>query len=1141
MTSRVRWLPLLALVTVLAYSQELPWVHYKAGDAPLSLPSNHIMQVHQDRTGYLWICLFSSGIMRFDGVSSETFGLKDGLADLFVYQIIEDQEGYLWVGGAAGLSVSSKPLHTYEIGEKPKFVSTFKGQPLWQNTIKERRLTPDTGSGMWVGTVSDGVKYFGDQPYRDLPLLDLDGNPMADVNVECLATTHMGTLWAGLSMGVARWDRKAGGMRLVLPTSTDQIPTIIFQDRENQMWMGAKDGTIWRMHLEGNGVALEHMGALQESIASFLELPNEQLLICSYGGGMMMFDRRTGQKRKINIDHGLISNLVQNASLDREGNIWISQNQGLSKLRPNWEAHQHYSMRIHMDGTRTLPAAGVLGVNARLPNDPLGDIWTGTQGGGAVKIGPKGESVIIGVEDGLKSALVNSVRRDPVSERVWMGNELGIDVYSPEPLLETMPGIPIQEINRPDLKGYVSGFHSRVIHSIAVLQLPVEEGLSLRETAYFFLSTGGVFLFVAEKWYFIGPAGGLAVGDHLAATINPEGTIWIGTQHRGLFRSQRPITLSLLEHLPTGKKDTARPPFVKEIGEPIFEFVWGKPKARTNHIRSLEWQENKLWVGSADGLALVDPKTHETQVFLSGEDGLAAENATSMDLSHDGLLWLGTNGGLSVVDTTYNCVLRSVSQKHGLLADEVWFLDSVNIGIDGLIYFGNAKGLSIYNPDREAQSTRPPPLVFKDIQWQPSSEGKNHFHAEYRALTYRYESGVLYQTRLRGFDRTWSKLQSQSSSRYTNLPAFWSARQYHFEVRASHPDGQWQTPSLIYSFEVEPPLIYRWWSICGCFLLLVLLVVGFVRWRTRILKQRTIDLKTQVDIRTAELRQRNEDLVKLNEEIVATQKQMVTREKMASLGTLTRGVAHELRNPMNFINNLSEINASTAAEAREILSKTSGNPQDIETCRELMADLVTSASIVQKHGKSAEHIVARMLELSKSGTGTPVSTDINLLVEEYSALALQSFVVVHQEMDIQLSPQLCKEQPFIPIFPNRMGRVVVNLVSNALESFLAHKQSDQAPLLVVGTRCEQEHVIVFVRDNGPGIAPEHLDQLFTPFFTTKSPSSNHVGLGLTVCYDVVQEHGGLITVCTDQTGTCIEVELPRRSPLQQGEKESHTL
>lgn len=279
----------------------------------------------------------------------------------------------------------------------------------------------------------------------------------------------------------------------------------------------------------------------------------------------------------------------------------------------------------------------------------------------------------------------------------------------------------------------------------------------------------------------------------------------------------------------------------------------------------------------------------------------------------------------------------------------------------------------------------------------------------------------------------------------------------------------------------------------------VFLLLAFILIRNNRQKQKTNELLlTQKGI-----------VEKSLSELKSTQAQLVQREKMASLGELTAGIAHEIQNPLNFINNFSELN-------KELLDELAGakkSGQDTEA-DELLATLKENQEKIYHHGKRADAIVKGMLQHSRSSKGAKELTDINVLADEYLRLAYNGFRIKPDSIDISLKTDYDKTIGRVNIIPGDLGRVLLNIYNNAFYAMSEKKKHSRAefePELLVGTKKINSQIEIKVRDNGTGVSSTSVDKIFQPFYTTK-PTGEGTGLGLSISYDIVKAHDGEIKV-----------------------------
>jgi two-component system NtrC family sensor kinase len=281
-----------------------------------------------------------------------------------------------------------------------------------------------------------------------------------------------------------------------------------------------------------------------------------------------------------------------------------------------------------------------------------------------------------------------------------------------------------------------------------------------------------------------------------------------------------------------------------------------------------------------------------------------------------------------------------------------------------------------------------------------------------------------------------------------------------------------------------------------------------------------------------ELRQRTDDLMQSLQELRTTQDRLVQTEKLASLGQLTAGIAHEIKNPLNFVNNFSAVSTEMIDELREILSGISIDHKARSEINELTDTLHGNLEKVVQHGKRVDAIVKNMLLHSRQGSSEHRPVDINAVVEESLNLAYHGARAEKQDFNITLERSLDPTAGEVDLFPQEITRVLLNLISNGFYAATKRKEGPNGgsyePTLAVVTKNLGDRVEIRIRDNGTGIPPEARDKLFNPFFTTK-PAGEGTGLGLSISHDIiVKQHGGSIEVDT-QPGEFTEfrIVLPR--------------
>jgi signal transduction histidine kinase len=284
-------------------------------------------------------------------------------------------------------------------------------------------------------------------------------------------------------------------------------------------------------------------------------------------------------------------------------------------------------------------------------------------------------------------------------------------------------------------------------------------------------------------------------------------------------------------------------------------------------------------------------------------------------------------------------------------------------------------------------------------------------------------------------------------------------------------------------------------------------------------KGREEQLKELVRIRTQELEDKNLQLEKTLDELHRSQEQLVQSEKLASLGQLIAGIAHEIQNPLNFVNNFSQLSNELIKEAIET--------EDQEERMDILSDLEGNMSKIHQHGKRADSIVKNMLEHSRSGKGEKQKINIVPLCKEYVTLSFQGMRANNAGFNCTMDINSSSEDIQVNVVPQEISRVILNLVNNAFYALNERMSEDKNfnPVFKLSLSANGS-LYIKISDNGKGIPEAVKNKIFEPFFTTK-PTGKGTGLGLSLSFDIVKAHGGNLSfTSTENQGTEFTIELP---------------
>jgi signal transduction histidine kinase len=372
---------------------------------------------------------------------------------------------------------------------------------------------------------------------------------------------------------------------------------------------------------------------------------------------------------------------------------------------------------------------------------------------------------------------------------------------------------------------------------------------------------------------------------------------------------------------------------------------------------------------------------------------------------------------------------------------------------------------------------------------------------------------VWYSYILEGIDKKWSdKTFNTASQNYLNLPT----GNYTFKV-VSFSNGTWSKPAEL-SFSIMPPWWETWQFRLLSVIALAVVIYAIIKERSRKLKAENLRLEQKVTERTAQL---NKSL----QELKSTQAQLIQSEKMASLGELTAGIAHEIQNPLNFVNNFSEVNKEMIDELQTELK--AGNTEE---AIHISDDIKSNEEKINYHGRRADAIVKNMLQHSRQSKGIKEPTDINKSCDEYLRLSYHGMRAKDKTFNADFKTEYDESIGIINIVPQDIGRVLLNLFNNAFYAVNEKTRlstNGYQPMIKLITRRLNNAIEIRVEDNGNGIPQGIIDKIFQPFFTTK-PTGEGTGLGLSLAYDIItKEHSGTINVNSKEgEGSTFIIQLP---------------
>jgi signal transduction histidine kinase/streptogramin lyase len=549
-------------------------------------------------------------------------------------------------------------------------------------------------------------------------------------------------------------------------------------------------------------------------------------------------------------------------------------------------------------------------------------------------------------------------------------------------------------------------------------------------------------------------------------------------------------------------------------------------------------KQNRVWVAMREGFGYTD-LTYEKFLHWVNLEETAFPDLEINAISYNdrGELYFATSDGI-IQYSPDSGNFRRFGFEMGL---QSLLFGGLNYrGESGKIFFSGNSGANVFHPDQIKTNSYPPEILFKEIlldgesyqrfldsaERQPSymlsslvvPPGITTLVVQFAAIHFGGNGQNQSQYRLVGFNEDWQDAGTNGSLTYTNLPV----GKYVLEVRSMNLDGVWNLEPETLKITVLPPWYLTWWAYSIYAVVIILLAMFFIRGQRRRAAKKERDKAIDRELAQAK------EIEKAYENLKAAQEQLVQQEKLASLGQLTAGIAHEIKNPLNFVNNFSEVSMELIEEALEEIHQIQENEHAVETV-EILSDIKSNLIKIYEHGTRANRIVSSMLQHSRGGEGKMEPTDLNALIKEYVNLSFHGMRAGKNPINVDIEMNLDAEVRKVNLVSEDFSRVIVNLCNNAFDAMRSKMNSElYQPKLLVRTKAEGNQVIIEVEDNGPGIPDEIKDKILQPFFTTKKGTEG-TGLGLSITHDIIKAHGGQLDIKSEiGIGSEFKISLPTK-------------
>ncbi len=1047
--------------------------------AEQGLPQNTVFSIVQSREGYIWFGTFE-GLVRFDGLRFTIFDHSNTpeMTDNWITALYEDRDGRLWIGGGSdrAYTPNSSNVGMLLMLQNGKFTSYGIRDGLSNSFINA--ITEDKDGHLWIGT-RNGLLLFNPSlsaTPKFTAYFAKDGLPHNYVSSLCPDRT--GSLWIGTLGGISEVEMSVDG-KINFRSSYFSGPTAIqihalMQDDSGSLWVGSNKG-LFRISRDTRTVSYTVKNGLSHNVVtSLMKDVSGSVWIGTYGGGINRLNPKDPRETfsVYGMKEGLSENIIHCIFEDREGGIWIgTRTGGLNRLRIGKMIT--YNKKSGMSGDE---------VNT-LIEDSKGILWFGNYNEGGLNRLDNGQFSVLTVTNGMADNNIRSLCESS-DGGLWIGTiTSGLNYYK-----------------NGKFKTYTTkdGLGSNSIASIFEDEgrtwIGTNNGLNLIENGRFSL---------------------FKTKDGLCSDLirilykDRNGRLWIGTN----------AGLSLLHH---GKLY-------------CFNTTNG---LSANLIRSIyEDQDGAIWIGTqGGGLNRIRPDS----AFASDPSSLRKEQITSYTV-RDGLFdnsvfsildddlgyfWMSCNKGIYRVSkqqlkdyderkiaglqcTVYGTADGMVNQECNSLA---WKARN------GWLWFPTVKGAVAVDPKNIKINTIPPPVVIEKIvidgeMFKPSDNivipaGKNNVEFHFTGLSFSATEKVQFKYRLEGFDDDWISAQTRRVAYYTKI----TDGSHIFHVTACNQDGVWNEIGTSVKVSVLPPFWKaRWFQT-----LLVLTLIGsaFMIYTIRIrsIELEKIKLQKLVNQRTQELQNQTHRLEGALKQLSGAQVQLVQSEKMASLGQMVAGIAHEINNPLSFIyGNLQFMeHAFKKFEAKEAS----------------MSDVLDALNGSLNGSTRIKQIVEKLKSFSNTDQAVIKETLINKDLE-----AILDLFVMHEE-HLVIETKFDKQLDTVKTCHNvaNINRCFYNVLRNSIQAIREAESTGKLEVgggkIVITTALVDRHWSVSILDNGIGIAPEIIDKIFDPFFTTRTVGRGE-GLGLSEVYGIIKTHGGRIDADSKPgKGTEISMTVP---------------
>lgn len=1076
------------------------------------LSHNKISCVLQDSRGFIWIGT-EDGLNRYDGYHIDVYkhdpADASSLTSSSIRCLFEDHFKKLWIGTDDGLAMFDSEIEKFVL-----FKINNSGNSISSNQVT--CIEEDADGNLWIGTAGGGLNIFNTTSGKwSVYKTSAEEGAICSNNITAITKDKGGVLYIGTDNGLAIADKGNKGKFTVLkaiPGNKNSIPendiTCLYADFQNKLWIGTLNS------------GLSVMAMSNRSFTHFINLGNNQsnsvfginkdldgsIIVGTLGSGLLIFNPdgtsyETYTHSKTD-PFSVSSNNIWTVYRDKAGIIWIGTDNGLDYYKDDL-------MRFKT----LLPLKDEL-TSSVIPNKNcyafLADgnyVWMSVLGTGLILKDEKGNILkSYSTADGLSGNNVFSLFRDR-NGVIWAG---------------TYNGLTSIDVKNNQVKAYFANQADPQSLSSNNIRAICED-----EKGNLFVGTYGGGLCVMQKdngvfkTYRKGDKNSISSNIITSLYYDGHGNLYVGTYGGGLC----------VMNTSAGTFTT----FTNTVNK--------NNSISSNYINCIyAYSPDKILIGTYSGGLNIFHTTSQTFTVLTERSGLSNNNITNLVADAEKNIWFTTGNQIckaKINDKDSLIFVRNYDEQDGVF--NRFNSGTSLITSDGRIFFGGSNGYNRFKPSSIKDNPYIPPVVitkfylFEKPYYMDTiimsknvielKYNQNFFAFEYAALNYILPEKNQYAYMLEGLEKDWIYCGTRRDRQYTDL----DPGTYKFRVKACNNDGVWNSEGTYIVIIIKPPFWRTWWFYILSAVTFIGLTVTYVRLRTRSLMKQYEVLEQKVQERTSELReekdkseQKSFELEKAFKELRDTQSQLIHAEKMASLGQLTAGIAHEIQNPLNFVNNFAELSQEMVDEVQD--AKTD------QEKKEAAEELKNNLAKIHEHGKRAERIVKSMLMHSRTQTAEKTAADINKLAEDAMHLAYTGIRAKDNNFGCEIIVEKDESLPEIKIVQQDISRVLLNIFNNAfyaVNQLRKTSTNDYKPKVKFKTEYVTNKVVIRISDNGGGVPDEVVDKIFQPFFTTK-PTGEGTGLGLSLSYDIITKgHYGSLKVNVNKgVGSEFIVELP---------------